>query len=92
MNPVTGNIIPGYEDASGGARGKRGEEIPPFGRVVAIADVYDAPCRSQRLQGALERGVLRRCAMRASPLIRKCSTRFSISLDVIGASRYPESE
>ncbi len=32
----------GYEDKHGRVRGKRGEEIPVFGRLVAIADVYDS--------------------------------------------------
>ncbi|MBI5640287.1 MAG: phosphohydrolase, partial [Nitrospirae bacterium] len=32
------------ENEKGAARGKKEEEIPPFGRVVAIADVYDALC------------------------------------------------
>ncbi len=34
--------LPGYEQEDGSARGKKEEEIPLFGRIVAIADVYDA--------------------------------------------------
>lgn len=42
IDPNTGKVMPDYEDEHGRARGKREEEIPVFGRAVAIADVYDS--------------------------------------------------
>ncbi len=42
IDPLTQKALPGFEKEDGMPRGKQGDEIPFFGRVVAVADVYDA--------------------------------------------------
>lgn len=39
---ATGEPLPGYKSDHGNAPGKKLEEIPVFGRIVAICDVFDA--------------------------------------------------
>lgn len=42
IDPLTLEVVPGGAKDDGRPRGKIGEEIPLFGRIVAIADVFDA--------------------------------------------------
>ena len=44
IDPVSEKPLSGYERDDGQAIPKREDEIPLFGRIVAVADVYDALC------------------------------------------------
>jgi response regulator RpfG family c-di-GMP phosphodiesterase len=42
INVLTSKALPGFERDAGTAMGKQKAEIPLFGRIVALADVFDA--------------------------------------------------
>jgi HD-GYP domain-containing protein (c-di-GMP phosphodiesterase class II) len=55
LDLVTGKPLPGFSE-EGRPRPKKGEEIPVFGRVVAIADVYDALSSARSYKAPWEEG------------------------------------
>jgi HD-GYP domain-containing protein (c-di-GMP phosphodiesterase class II) len=44
IDPTTERALPGHEGLNGKPNPKREHEIPLFGRIVAVADVYDVLC------------------------------------------------
>ena len=44
IDPITEKTLPGFESPDGSPLPKNHDEIPIFGRIVAVADVYDALC------------------------------------------------
>lgn len=92
----TGQVLPGYENGRGKPRGKQGEEIPIFGRIVAITDVYDAlSCRRVFREAMKEIDVLKTLEKGAGRRFDpEMIDAFFFSLDTIRAiaQRFPDEE
>lgn len=54
IDPFTEEPLPGFATPEGLPRPKKGEEIPLYGRIVAVADVYDALCCRRSYKEAWE--------------------------------------
>ena len=93
---LTGEPLPGFELPDGRAVPKKREEIPLFGRIVAVADVYDALCsrRSYKEPWDEDRILeeIRRSA--GSHFDPEIVESFFTCLDVLRsiAARYPDGE
>lgn len=79
----TGLPLPGFEGPDGHARGKRGREIPLFGRIVAIADVFDALSSKRTYKEVWDEQKI------LSQIEQSAGTQFDPELVDIFLSRYP---
>jgi HD-GYP domain-containing protein (c-di-GMP phosphodiesterase class II) len=92
----TGKALTGFETVDGKPRPKKGDEIPLYGRIVALADVYDALSSKRSYKEAWnEEQVLQTIqndrGKHFDPMLVDC---FFEILDVIHSitSRYPDKQ
>jgi len=95
VDPLTGRPLPGFTAPGGsGPLPKRAEEIPIFGRIVAVADVYDALCSRRAYKAAWsEDRILEEMEKGAGAHFDPAVIRsFFATVDVLKsiAERYPE--
>jgi HD-GYP domain-containing protein (c-di-GMP phosphodiesterase class II) len=96
IDPISMKHLTGFEGNGGRPLPKQGEEIPLFGRIVAVADVYDAlgsrrsykePWEEERILREMER-------LSGTHFDPEVVTAFFSCLDVLKsiAERYPDRE
>jgi HD-GYP domain-containing protein (c-di-GMP phosphodiesterase class II) len=96
IDPISEKVIVGFEGPDGAPRPKKGEEIPLFGRIVAVADVYDALCSRRSYKEPWDEGrILEEMRQSSgSHFDPEIIDAFFSSLDVLKAiaGRYPDEE
>ena len=96
IDPISEKPLPGFEGEEGQPRPKRGEEIPLFGRIVALADVYDALCSRRSYKEPWEENQILDEIHKSSGthFDPEVTNAFFSCFDVIKsiATRYPEEE
>ncbi|MDY6973817.1 MAG: GAF domain-containing protein [Thermodesulfobacteriota bacterium] len=96
IDPISMRPIPGLEGPEGKPLPKREEDIPLFGRIVAVADVYDALCSRRSYKAPWDEGqvleeMLRSSGTHFDPQVLNA---FFSCLEVLKSisERYPDSD
>ena len=94
LDPFSQKALKGYETRDGRPLPKKEDEIPLFGRIVAVADVYDALCSRRSYkepwdEGRIHEEMVKSAGTHFDPQI---ITSFFNCMDILKAiaSRYPD--